>query len=97
MNDVENVANEMEGVTQKAAGEARHAANEVRSAFEAYQEKLMEIARENMAFAMEFGHAITAVRSPTDFLNVTNEFTRRGFELFQQHTSELIAIATPRA
>ncbi|MBV8747460.1 MAG: phasin family protein [Xanthobacteraceae bacterium] len=96
MNDVENVASEMEGATKTAAAEARHAANEVKSAFEAYQEKLMEIAKENMAFAMEFGQAITAVRSPTDFLNVTNDFTRRRFELFQQHTSELMAVATPR-
>ena len=89
MNVVENAANEMEGA-------AKRTASEVKSAFEAYQEKLMEIASENMAFAAEFGQAITAVRSPTDFMNVTNEFTRRRFDMFQQHTSELMAIGTPR-
>ena len=89
MNDVENVASEMEGATKTAAAEARHAANEVKSAFEAYQEKLMEIAKENMAFAMEFGQAITAVRSPTDFLNVTNDFTRGDSSCFNSTPASL--------
>jgi hypothetical protein len=89
MNDVENAANEMEGAAKKAA-------SEVKSAFEAYQEKLMEIAKENMAFAAEFGQAITGIRSSTDFMNVTNEFTQRRLDMFQRHTSELMAISTPR-
>jgi hypothetical protein len=84
MNDVENVANE------------KGAASGVRSAFEAYQEKLTEIANEDVAFAMEFGQAVTAVRSSTDFMNITNEFTRRRLHMFQQHTGELMAIATSR-
>ena len=66
------------------------------SIYEAYQTKLVEIAKENMASAMEFGQAITAIRSPADWMKVTNDFTKRRLDMFQQHTNELMAITTPR-
>ena len=80
MNDVENAA--------------KQSAETAKSAIQTYQAKLMEIAKENMQFAFDFGQALSTVKSPTDFMNVTSEFTKKRFELFQRHTSELMALSS---
>jgi hypothetical protein len=89
MDNVEIFTKEVEGTAKKTAAD-------VQSAFETYQRKLMDIATENMAFAMEFGHAMAATRSPTDFMTVTSDFTRRRLEMFQKHTNELMAITAAK-
>jgi hypothetical protein len=75
MENVEPLITQAEGAAKQMEGAAKKTASDVQSAFETYQRKLMDIATENMAFAMEFSHAMAAARSPTDFMNVTSDHT----------------------
>jgi hypothetical protein len=75
-------------------GAAKQSAEAAKSNIQTYQVKLIEIAKENMQFALDFGQALGAVRSPTEFMIVTSDFTRKRLDLFQRHTSELIALST---
>jgi hypothetical protein len=72
---------------------AKNASEAAKSMTEAYQAKLLEITNENIEFAMELGEALAAVRSPSDFMNVTTEYAKKRMELFQRHTQELLALS----
>ncbi len=54
---------------------------------QAYQAKLLEIAR--VQFAFEFGLRLATIRSPTEFFGVITEFTSRRVDMFAQHSKEL--------
>jgi Phasin protein len=58
---------------------------------QAYQAKLLEIARANVQFAFEFGLRLATIRSPTEFFGVITEFTNRRIDMFGQHSKELAA------
>jgi len=58
---------------------------------QAYQAKLLEIARANGQFAFEFGLRLAAIRSPTEFFSVITEFTSRRIDMFGQHVKEMAA------
>lgn len=70
-------------------GAAKQSAEAAKSNIQTYQVKLIEIAKENMQFALDFGQTLGAVRSPTEFM-----MARKRLELFQRHTSELMALST---
>ncbi|MBR0831441.1 phasin family protein [Bradyrhizobium manausense] len=58
---------------------------------QAYQAKLLEIARANVQFAFEFGLRLATIRSPAEFFGVITEFTSRRVDMFGQHSKELAA------
>lgn len=58
---------------------------------QAYQAKLLEIARANVQFAFEFGLRLATIRSSSEFFAVTSEFTSRRVDMFGQHSKELAA------
>ena len=58
---------------------------------QAYQAKLLEIARANVQFAFEFGLRLATIRSPTELFGVITEFTSRRVDMFGQHSKELAA------
>lgn len=62
----------------------------------AYQTKLLEIAQANTQFAFEYAQALAAIRSPSDFMNVTSEYTKKRLDMFNQHTKELADLAIKR-
>jgi hypothetical protein len=80
MNDIENVAS--------------RSAEAAESTIQAYQVKLIDIAKENMQFAVDFAQALGLVRSPTEFMSLTSDFTKKRLELFQKHTAELMVLST---
>ena len=61
----------------------------------AYQAKLLEIAQANARFTFDYAQAVAKVRSPSEFMNVITEYTKKRVELFQRHTQELAALAMP--
>jgi hypothetical protein len=75
-------------------GAAKQSAEAAKSNIQTYQVKLIAIAKENMQFALDFGQTLSAVRSPTEFMMATSDFTRKRLELFLRHTSELMALST---
>jgi hypothetical protein len=58
---------------------------------QAYQAKLLEIARANVQLAFEFSLRLATIRSPTEFFGVITEFTNRRVDMFGQHSKELAA------
>jgi hypothetical protein len=56
---------------------------------QAYQARLLEIAQANMQFTFEFAQRLAAIRSPTEFLSVTAEFTGKRSAMFRKHSIEM--------
>jgi hypothetical protein len=46
-----------------------------------------------MQFTFDFGQALTAVRSPSDLVTVTAEYSKKRWDMFQRHTTELMALS----
>jgi hypothetical protein len=59
----------------------------------AYQRKLLEFSQTNAQSAMQFATSLANCRSPVDFMNATQEYTRRQMEAVQQQTKELMELA----
>jgi hypothetical protein len=59
----------------------------------AYQHKLLEFAQENAKAALEYATALGGCRSPVDFMNVTQDYSRRQMETVQRQTAELLDLA----
>ena len=67
------------------------------AAVRAYQAKLLQISQANMQFAFEFAQRIATIRSPVEFLKVSEELTRKRVAMFQKHSKDLSElIAKPR-
>ena len=59
----------------------------------AFQGKLLEMAHANMQFAFEFAQKLAAIRSPTEFLGVTAEFTGKRSAMFRKHSKEMAELS----
>lgn len=59
----------------------------------AYQRKILEITQANAQAAFEFGKALTGCRAPEDFVNLTQDYTKKQIETFQQQAKELMELA----
>jgi hypothetical protein len=57
----------------------------------AYQQKLVEIAQDNVRFGFEFALRLATIRSPTEVLVVIAEFTSRRIDMFGRHSKEMSA------
>ena len=60
----------------------------------AYQNKLLEIAQANTQFAFEYARALSAVRSPTEWINIKTEYGKKRMEMITQQTKELAEMAS---
>ena len=59
----------------------------------AYQRKLLEFGQENAKAALDFATSLATCRSPTDFMNLTQDYARQQMEAVQRQTRELMEIA----
>jgi hypothetical protein len=59
----------------------------------AYQRKLLEFGQENAKAAFDFATSLATCRSPTDFMNLTQDYARQQVEAVQRQTRELMEIA----
>jgi hypothetical protein len=59
----------------------------------AYQTKLLEIAKANVELSFAYAQAITAIKSPTEFTEISSEFSKKQVEMFKSHAKELTEFA----
>jgi len=57
-----------------------------------YQAALIEIAKSNTELAGQYTMAMFGARSPADVMAVVSEYTKKGSDLFQQQTKELMEL-----
>ena len=62
----------------------------------AYQTKLMEMARANVQFAVEFTQRLAAVRSPAELLSLNAELTSKGIAMFLKYSKEMAGLSIKR-
>ena len=58
-----------------------------------YNTKFIEFARTNTETALDFAQKLWGVKSPSDFIELSTEHSRKQFETLTQQTSELAALA----
>lgn len=64
--------------------------NAAKLMLEDYSAKITNIAKENMQFAFDFGQALSAVRTPAEWFDVTTQYSKKRFDAFQRHTKQLM-------
>jgi hypothetical protein len=78
-------------------GEATHLLTETYSTTmkgaQDYSAKVLEFAKVNTNSAFEYARQLTSVKSPTDFLELSNNHLRQQFEMLSRQAQELAAIA----
>jgi hypothetical protein len=62
----------------------------------AYQAKLLEIAKANVELSFAYAQAITTIKSPTEFTEISGEFSKKQVEMFKSHAKELTDFAMNR-
>jgi phasin len=62
-----------------------------------YHAKVVEIARANANAAFDYARDLNGVRSPSEFLEVTTDHARKGFDVLSEQTKELAALAQKAA
>jgi hypothetical protein len=63
---------------------------------QAYQAALLDVAKANVQFAVEFAQRLTTIRSPLEFLAVTAEYTGRRILMIGTHSKEMTAVLMRR-
>jgi phasin len=58
-----------------------------------YNAKLFEFAQNNSKAAIEFVQKLSGVKSPTDFIELSTDHSRKQFESLTEQTKELAALA----
>ena len=59
----------------------------------AYQRKILEITQANAQAAFDFGRDLMTCRVPEDFMRLTQDYTRKQVETFQQQAKDLMELA----
>lgn len=57
-----------------------------------YQATLIDIAKSNTEFAGQYVSALCNVRSPADLVTVMSDYTKKGSDLLNQHTRDLMEL-----
>jgi hypothetical protein len=58
-----------------------------------YNGKLLEFAQTNSKVAFDFAQKLIAVKSPSEFIELSTEHARKQFEVLTEQTKELTALA----
>jgi phasin len=58
-----------------------------------YNNKILEFARTNTEAAFGFAQKLSTVKSPSDFIEMSTEHSRKQFETLTEQTKELVALA----
>ena len=58
-----------------------------------YNNKLLEFAQTNSKLAFDFAQKLIAVKSPSEFVELSTEHARKQFESLTEQTKELTALA----
>ena len=58
-----------------------------------YNNKILEFAQTNTNIAFDFAQKLSGVKSPSDFMELSTEHSRKQFETLTEQTKELAALA----
>jgi len=86
--------------TQTASASTAEANDLMRSSYskaveggQVYNNKLLEFAQSNSKLAFDFAQKLIAVKSPSEFIELSTEHARKQFESLTEQTKELTALA----
>ena len=83
----------MSAATTEAAASIKDSYSTAVKGAQDYNTKFIEFARTNTEAAFDFAQKLWGVKSPSDFIELSTEHSRKQFETLTRQTSELAALA----
>jgi hypothetical protein len=88
-----NLAKKSEAVADAAGRSLQQSYSTAASGAADFHAQWMEMIRANTSASLDFAHQLMAVKSPSEFLELTTAHTRKQFETFAQQAQQLAALA----
>jgi phasin len=83
----------MSSATAEAAALIKSSYSTVVKGAQDYNNKVIEFAQTNTVAAFDFAQKLSGVKSPSDFIELSTEHSRKQFETLTEQTKELSALA----
>ena len=83
----------MSAATAEATAQIKHSYSTAVKGAQDYNAKLFEFAQNNTKAAIEFVQKLSGVKSPSDFIELSTDHSRKQFETLTEQTKELAALA----
>jgi phasin len=83
----------MSAATAEATAQIKDSYSTALKGAQDYNAKLFEFAQNNSKAAIEFVQKLSGVKSPTDFIELSTDHSRKQFETLIEQTKELAALA----
>ena len=90
---VKEAFEKMSAATAEATAEIKHSYSTALKGAQDYNAKFFEFAQNNTEAAIEFVHKLSGVKSPSDFMELSTDHSRKQFETMTEQTKELAALA----
>ena len=87
------VFEKMSAATADAAALVKNSYSTAIKGAQDYNNKVLEFARTNTEAAFGFAQKLSTVKSPSDFMELSTEHSRKQFETLTEQTKELAALA----
>ena len=83
----------MSAATAEATAQIKDSYSTAVKGAQEYNAKLFEFAQNNTKAAIEFVQKLSGVKSPSDFIELSTDHSRKQFETLTEQTKELAALA----
>jgi phasin len=83
----------MSAATAEATAQIKDSYSTALKGAQDYNTKLFEFAQNNTKATIEFVQKLSGVKSPTDFIELSTDHSRKQFETLTEQTKELAALA----
>jgi phasin len=83
----------MSAATTEAAALIKNSYSTAVKGAQDYNNKVIELAQTNTEAAFDFAQKLSGVKSPSDFIELSTEHSRKQFETLTEQTKELSALA----
>ena len=90
---LKEVAEKMSAGTTEAAVLVKNSFSTAVKGAQDYNSKIVEFAHTNSEAAFDFAQKLANVRTPSDFIELSTEHSRKRFEALTEQTKELAALA----
>ena len=90
---VKEAFEKMSAATAEATAQIKHSYSTAVKGAQDYNAKLFEFAQNNTKAAIEFAQKLSGVKSPSDFIELSTDHSRKQFETLTEQTKELAALA----
>ena len=90
---VKEAFEKMSAATAEATAQIKHSYSTAVKGAQDYNAKLFEFAQNNTKAAIEFAQKLSGVKSPSDFIELSTDHSRKQFEILTEQTKELAALA----